>query len=476
MSGRAPGTTLRTLAVVLPLLLASGCAAASAAWRAGPAGIAAEWAIRDHLVYGRPTQAWAAMGDKQLAPTDVLLRHLYRGVIALHAGEFEAGSKSMDRAWSIVEDRFTRSVSTGAYSLVTSDATLPYVPGTTERLFIPYYGALNWLARNEYDETAVEARRLALLLQNESGPRPPADLEGTLRYVTGVLFEAAGERQDAMVAYRNAAALLGTLPGDTTWAGTDSGDVVVILEDGFVGRPEPHSLGVYMNGDELVALSSGDDESRLAMAQVVQRRRFDPMFDASSATAVGWLTYEVNWASFGGATRSTVPIGVRTAPATFATIGGDVSAAVGADFERGQPARLARAIARAAVRVAAMRAAEKALDKATESKDDEDDDDAKGGFRWGQLLLGLGLGAFSVSSTVIDQPDLRAWQLLPDRITVARTRLPVGEHPVEVTRGDEVVSLGVVTVRPGRVAVLTHRSWPGARPTVRGRIAASRIR
>lgn len=481
MRDRARRVSRLTLAVALPLLLASGgCAAASAAWRAGPAGIAAEWAIRDHLVYGRPTQAWDAMRDKQLAPTDALLRHMYRGVIALHAGEYEAGSKSMDRAWAIVEDRFTKRVSTAAYSIVTSDATLPYVPGTTEHLFIPYYGALNWLARNELDETAVEARRLALLLQNEEGARVPPELEGTLRYVTGVLFEAAGERQDAIVAYRNAAALVGSLPGDTTFAGADSGDVVVLLEDGFVGRPEPQALGVYMNGDELVALTTGDDESRLAVAEVVRRRRFDNSFDPRAPSQVGWLTYEVNWASFGEGTRSLDAVGARaaavatdSAPAPtvtgFASISADVTRGVAADFERGQGARLTRAIARTAVRYAAMRAADKALSSATE--DDDDDDDKKGGIKWGRVLLGVGLGALSVGSTVIDQPDLRAWQLLPDRLTVARLRLPVGDHPVEITRGEEVVSLGTVTVRPGRVTVLTHRWWPGP-GTVRARIAA----
>lgn len=481
MRGSVPRVSALKFAVVLPLLLASGgCAAASAAWRAGPAGIAAEWAIRDHLVYGRPSQAWDAMRDKQLAPTDALLRHMYRGVIALHAGEYEAGSKSMDRAWSIVEDRYTKRVSTAAYSIVTSDATLPYLPGTTEHLFIPYYGALNWLARNELDETAVEARRLALLLQNQEGARVYPELEGTLRYVTGVLFEAAGERQDAIVAYRNAAALVGSLPLDTTFAGPDSGDVVVLLEDGFVGRPEPEALGVYMNGDELVALTTGDDDSRLAAAEIVRRRRFDNSFDPRAPTQVGWLTYEVNWASFGEGTRSASNIGARaattaadSAPAPvvtgFQSISADVTRGVGADFERGQGARLTRAIARTAVRYAAMQAAENAMASARD--DDEDDDDEKGGIKWGRVLLGVGLGALSVGSTVIDQPDLRAWQLLPDRITVARLRLPVGDHPVEITRGEEVVSLGTVTVRPGRVSVLTHRWWPGPGDT-RARIAS----
>ena len=448
------------LAVVLPLLvLSSGCATASAAFRAGPGGIPAEWALRDHLTYGRATSAWSAMGDKKVAPADALLRAMYRGVIGLHAGEYSAGSRAMDRAWTLVDDRYSKRLSVGAASLVTSEATLPYYPGITERMFIPYYGALNWLARNELDETAVEARRLSALLAAEGDDQPPAELRGMLRYVSGVLFEAAGEQQDAMVAYRNAAALLGTLPGDTTVAGRDSGDVVVLIEEGFVGRPEPQNFGVYMNGDELVALTSGDDNGRLQLAQTLQRRHFDASFDRAQ---LGWLTYEVNWASFGEASRIDGALAVRTTPSTATLAGADVTAAVRADFQRAMPAKLTRAIARSAVRWAATRAADRAFSDAAKKRGD-DDDDSKG---WGSFFVGLGLAAATITSAVIDQPDLRAWQLLPDRLSVARMRLPVGDHPIEVVRGDEVVSLGTVTVRPGGVAVLTHRWWPGPGRTI----------
>jgi hypothetical protein len=443
------------LVVALPLLLASsGCATASAAFRSGPAGIPAEWALRDHLTYGRATSAWTAMGDKKIAPADALLRAMYRGVIGLHAGEYTAGSRAMDRAWTLVDDRFSKRVSVGAASLVTSEATLPYYPGITERMFIPYYGALNWLARNELDETAVEARRLSALLAAEGEDQPPAELRGMLRYVSGVLFEAAGERQDAMVAYRNAAALMARLPGDTTFAPRDSGDVVVLIEEGFVGRPEPRSFGVYMNGDELVALTSGNEDARLAVARTLERRRWDNSFDR---TQVGWLTYEVNWATFGAPSRIEGQLGARTNPVEFSVAGADVTAAVRRDFERELPAKLSRAIARTAVRWAAARAADRAFSDAVK-KGKDDDDDTKG---WGSFFLGLGLAAATATSAVIDQPDLRAWQLLPDRLSVARVRLPVGEHPIEVMRGDEVVSLGIVTVRPGGIAVLTHRWWPG---------------
>jgi len=450
------------LAVVLPVLvLGTGCRTASAAFRAGPAGIPAERSIRADLVNGRAENAWAAMTNKKVAPADALLRHMYRGVIALHSGAHDRGTTSLDRAWHIAEDRYTKRLSTGALSMVTAESALPYDPGVTERMFIPYYGGLNWLARNERFEAAVEARRLAALLASEAGPQPPAAMQGVLRYVSGVIFEAAGESQDALVAYRNAAALLGTLPGDTTFS-QDSGDVVVLLEDGWVGRPEPRSFGVYMNGDELVALTTGSTDSRLGVAQVVEQRSWDRRRGMNSEIEVGWLTYEINWATFSEPQQSFVPMGVRSGELYAQTIAADITSAVKADFDREQPARLTRAIARTAVRFAAMQAAEKSFEKArkTRRKNKEDGEKAGG---WGSILLGVALAATSVTSAVMDQPDLRAWQVLPDRLTVARLRLPVGDHPIEVMRGDEAVSLGTVTVRPGGIAVMTYRWWPEGR-------------
>lgn len=452
------------LAVLLPLILVmSGCAAANAAWRAGPMGMAAEWTIRDHLAYGRAQQAWAAMGDKEIAPRDALLLQLYRGVISLHAGEFEQGAKSMDRAWAIVDDRYTKRISRGAVSLVTSDASLPYYPLPTEHLFIPYYGAMNWLAMGEMDEAVVETRRLAMMLQSESGPRPTQELEGALRYVSGVVFEAAGDRQDAQVAYRNAAALLGVLPGDTLPAGADSGDVVVIVEDGFVARPQPQSLAVFTDNDEFTALRRGRDAERIVVANRVRDRAYDSNWRAPD---VGWLRYEVHWATIGAGTPSDAELSVRTNAQAFSLLTAQVSPSVGQDFSALVPEKLARGIARAAVREAAFRAAGHQLDQAINGDDDDDDDkddDEKPSMaaRVIQGLFGLLLGGLAASSTVIDQPDLRAWQLLPDRLTIARLRLPVGEHPIYVSQRGNPMLIGTATVRDGRVTVMTYRLWPG---------------
>ena len=159
---------------------------------------------------------------------------------------------------------------------------------------------------------------------------------------------------------------------------------------------------------------------------------------------------------------TTIELGVPTSQAMVSaqTVSASVSDAVRAEFERAQPARLARAIARAVLRDAALKGAGDAFSKAADGDDDDDDDDKKAKAA-GRVLLGLGLLVAGASSAILDQADLRAWQLLPDRVTVTRMRLPVGEHPVEILRGGEAVSLGTVTVRPGSVTLLTHRFFPG---------------
>lgn len=452
----------RPLAVAfLGILLGqgTGCAAATQSWRAGPAGIPAERSLRAQLAQGQYVAAFESLKSKDIAPADALLRHMYRGVIALHAGEHESGAKAMDRAWEIAHDRWTKRVSDGAMALVTSDAALPYYPGPAERMFIPYYGGLAWLARNEPAAAAVEARRLSQLLESEAGAQPHGDFRGVMRYVAGVLYELAGERNDADVSFRNAAALLAALPGDTIPPDAGHGDVVVLIEDGFVGRPEPAGLTFWYRDDEIDLLNGDDDQVRITTVGELRRRRHLQQ-DWS-----GFRSITLTWPEFSDAPEA-IALGARasTAPGVSApAVIADVTASVRADFERLQPMRLARAIARAALRDAALDAAGKSFEKAASGdKDDDEKKDGKAG-AIGHVLLGIGLLATGATSAVLDQPDLRAWQLLPDRVAVTRMRLPAGEHEIEVVRGSEVVSIGRVTVRPGGVSLLTHRWWPQRR-------------
>jgi hypothetical protein len=457
---------VRRAPLALLVLALAGCASAGKAWRAGPAGIPAERQLRTELASGRFGAAWVSLKDKKVAPADALLRNLYRGVVGLHAGELEEGARAMDRAWQQMDARFTKRVSDGAAALATGDGALPYLPGPAERLFVPYYGGLTWLARNEVRSAAVEARRLSAFLADERGPRPPADLQAVMRIAAGAMFERAGEWNDALVAYRNARALAGdAIPVDTLPM-EGHGDVVILVEDGFVDRPEPASLVFWFTDDELAALDHDDEAVRIAAVHRMGARRHE----SRDWHAAHYRSVSLRWPQMdpGRHAASRVPLGARAGGVEGITLVADVSDAVRDDFDRAQPARIARAIARAAVREVTLdaaggafgRAAESAKGKGKETKDKDDDEKGSGWRVAGWIVVGLAALFAHAASEVLDQPDLRAWQLLPDRVAVTRLRLPAGEHTIEVVRGGEVHTLGRVTVREGRVSVLAHRWWP----------------
>lgn len=494
---------VRPLVAVAAAFALQGCASAGQSWRAGPAGIPAENQLREQMVAGQYGTALESLKDKKIAPADALLRHMYRGLVAMHAGQAEIGTRSMDRAWEIAYQRWTKRLSDGAAAMLTGDGALPYDPGPAERMLIPYYGGLNWLQRNEPGEAGVEARRMATFLESNQGAKPNDQFEGLMRYVSGVMFEVAGERNDADVAYRNASKLLGgALPGDTVPPDAAHGDVVIFIEDGFVVRPEPMALDFWINDEELGYLNGDDFDRRIATYHELNRRRgmsgdwaaqrfrnvsirwpvmgaesMQPASGRVGARATRFSPVVANAAELESAGSFVLPVlgALDEATVQADVISTSISNAVRDDFEREQPARIARAIARAAVREASLKGAEGAFNAAGDILDDEDkkkekskdgdkkkdDGDGSGWAAAGAILLGIGLLATHVSSQVLDQPDLRAWQLLPDRVSVARLRLPVGEHVVEVTRDGEAYSLGTVTVKPGAVTVLAHRWWPG---------------
>jgi len=71
----------------------------------------------------------------------------------------------------------------------------------------------------------------------------------------------------------------------------------------------------------------------------------------------------------------------------------------------------------------------------------------------------------NAAAALFERADTRSWHLLPDEVSVVRLRLPPGIHPltleVETGQGDtRLIDLGEVNVRDGRVHVLSARVWP----------------
>lgn len=191
--------------------------------------------------------------DDALAPEgdDRLLYHLEHGAVAYMAGDYRDSIELFARAEHIGEDLFTRRLSDTLRATLSSPQNSPYRGMAHELAYIHYFQALNYLSlameadgrerRRLLDEALVETRKLdarlselALILgeyderngttDDQSlarlyrgldpltaeavGPQNLRFREAAwLRYLSGVLYEMAGERDDARIAYTRAAEL-----------------------------------------------------------------------------------------------------------------------------------------------------------------------------------------------------------------------------------------------------------------------------
>ena len=71
----------------------------------------------------------------------------------------------------------------------------------------------------------------------------------------------------------------------------------------------------------------------------------------------------------------------------------------------------------------------------------------------------------NAAAAMFERADTRSWHLLPDEVSVVRLRLPIGVHPLRLQvetgqGGTRLIDLGEVEVRDGRVHVLSARVWP----------------
>ena len=225
---------------------------------------------------------------------EALVRH--------YAGDYSGSNVAIERALVIIDDRYTKSISRAVFSLATSDRKLAYDPNFTERSFLHYYGALNYLALGDPLEAAVEARRLAYLLDqaDETDLRPAEiGLRRSMRYFSGIVFEAAGELNDAAVAYRQVWGAdveleLSRIDSERPEPGANPvdppavpdglvipqeivqqpgfGDVVVLVENGFVAHRVERGVTIPLFADDQRAMQADDDASRLAAAACIANR------------------------------------------------------------------------------------------------------------------------------------------------------------------------------------------------------------
>ncbi|MFH1567888.1 MAG: hypothetical protein ABIL09_07785, partial [Gemmatimonadota bacterium] len=459
--GIRPAPALRLLLIAALAALAtglSGCAAYYAADMGRPL---------KRLARGDYEGALAKL-EKPSGDTNKLLYRLERGLILHYQGAYEESNAEFERAEKLVDRFYTRSVSREVVSLLTNDAVRPYSGEEFERALIHYYRALNYWKLGDPEGALVECRKANLRLAQFAAAADYAlsyRNDAFLQYMTGLLYEAEGEWNDAYISFKDAAkgyaayeeafglrtprplaqdlvevaARLGYqdevaqlaeqygVPRPGYGAGQTT-QVVVFAESGFIARKGQEDINLPIMED------GRDRDAWMVSERAVYRYRHP----AYGGRVKYWLrvALPVYEPVRSAVTAVRVSAGTDTARAVLAE---DLDAIAARTLQEKEDTILLRTVARGIAKYAATKAAEKKSDFL------------------GVLVNLLGAGT--------EAADTRGWLSLPKAIWLGRLNLPPGTTDVVVEFLDgagrvvDVQRFGGVEMAPGRTVFLSYRSF-----------------
>ena len=161
--------------------------------------------LRVSMEMGDYDEAYTNIKEQADKKSDIPLLFEF-GLVAHYANQFADSNKALEQAEVIADDRWTKSLSKEALSLVTSDKVRPYSGKRYERLLGYYYQILNYVYLNQLDGALVECRQAAGIINAFKSDVKNYDFFGSAfsAHLSAMVFEAAGEWNDAFISYRQA--------------------------------------------------------------------------------------------------------------------------------------------------------------------------------------------------------------------------------------------------------------------------------
>jgi uncharacterized protein len=442
---------LSLVSLFLPLMLLTGC---------GPS-VNRYHLIEQSLQAGDPQRAAAIVeqSEKDYGGKSRLLYEMDRGMTLQLAGQYQLSSAVLEQADDEVERLYTRTIRSETTAFLTNDTALPYEGDPYEHVMINVIKALNYAAQGQLQEALVEARRidhrLNLLndtVKDQSGYRN----DGFARYLSGMLFEAAGDLNNAFIAYRNAyeayesargwsrtptpsslrVDLLRTaealnfgqeledyqrlFPG-VTWEPFSKqqqlAQVVLISYNGRAPRKEDRFIDLPLSMDalQLVLLNRGFTQS-----QHQRNRAADSVLYGLSGRVVRVaLPHLIPQKTNVLSENMLLTDSMGRAVTVRSELAQNVTALAEKSLSERLPQLTVKALARAATKFALAESATRGAQHAA-GKD-------------AAPLVGLAVGLLAKGIAVAsEEADKRSWQTLPDEIHIARASVLPGQYQLSI--------------------------------------------
>ena len=386
------------------------------------------------------------------------------GLVAHYANHFQESNAAFDQAGDIAEDRYTKSVSKEAASLVTSDQMRPYSGTRYERLLSHYYRAINYVYLNQLEGALVECRRATALINYFKGEDENYDFFGAgfLAHLSGVLFEATGEWNDAYISYKQAAEYYRNAAEKTgVEMPEDIGRSLVRLARklGFVDELERHEEAYGKlsrrpeNSGELILFyesgyvpPKGEDALTFPILKTddVDDEKFMPTLMGRQGRVYKDIELEYLLRVAIPTLDSNRPVlsGIEVVVGDMKTRGMLVEDVENIAIETLNAQRtgiLLRTLVRAVGKYLLYRKANK-----------------------GHEALGL---LVNLAGVVTEQADTRSWQTLPNQIFMVRMPLPAGTHTLNFSFLNATGRIGGrdsvpdIKIYPNRITFWNHRTY-----------------
>jgi hypothetical protein len=333
-----------------------------------------------------------SLDELKLSGVDQTLHNLNKGTLLRLQGKYAESNRQFDVAKSLMEKLKAISITEQAASVSVSDTMKAYEGLPSEQLMVYSFEALNYLQMGDIDDAAVEARQFdvkqGLIAEKNKGAKY---LSGAfVRYLNGMIYEAAGERDSARIEMQKAV------------------DGYKAQNSGF---PVPHALTA-----DLARLTAGKPAA--SEVTFILHNGLGPSVDENNIRVVNPVPGKDGPLMFSLAVPKFVKRSVPVARVVLSSGSNSAKAEVVEDindigeksFNDRLPLIIARGVARMVVKNVAAQEAKKQAG--------------------GNPLFNL---VADVAVNASERADTRSWSLIPGNILMARLSLPTGKHDVTAT-------------------------------------------
>jgi len=368
-----------------------------------------------------------------------LLYRLEKAMILDRMGDYAKSRTLLIEADKISDELYTTSITRTAASFVVNDSSTDYAGEDYEKVAIHTELALSYIATRDLDAARVEARKINNKLAQINGDyeeqKDRYSEDAFARYLSGIIYEARGEVDDAIIDYTKAVSLYrGNFAQFVTGGVPDN--LVRALYRLLVKRGRTDRLAQLEHDYPREVALAKQDLAVDDMAEVIVVHELGHIAVKTAqefALPIGRQIVRFSFPVITAGPRSYFGNTGITDMATHTTVTADNAEDLNAIARASLEDRRGRMIAKGAARLLAK-------GQITEQA-------YKNFGPLGGLLA-------NVYSVVTETADTRSWTLLPESFAITRMRLKAGKHVLKIQSGGRTGRIEDVALRKGQILVL----------------------